>query len=445
MVWIILPNQLFNLYKKAEGPYVLWEHPAFFTKYKFNKKKLMIHRASMRAFYDKLKREDFDIKYIEFDKQFTISFNDKSYDPINSIHGLKSQRFRLKSPNFLLNDDLMKEYRKKTKHFRFTNFYMWTKDKLNIIRSQKSTDSQNREVPPTSIIKIVQKIRKFRNSKGSIKYIDEAEKYVNKHFPNNYGNCNNFKFPITRREAMREFVFFIENKFKHFGSYQDYTLFEEEKNGLTSSNMFHSLLSSSLNLGLLNPGEIIEMILNTTDIPLNSKEAFIRQLFWREYQRYTYIYVDWKRFLRDPYLKTKINSSKKIYNGTTKILAIDTCIKKAFDTAYLHHIERLMFVGNYFSLIGLSPKLGFKWFMEFSCDSYEWVMYQNVLDMVFLITGGLTTTRPYSVTSNYIRKMSNIKQFDKEKTYEKIDDLYDDFVKRNKRKLYKFRYYLNLK
>ena len=26
----------------------------------------------------------------------------------------------------------------------------------------------------------------------------------------------------------------------------------------------------------------------------------------------------------------------------------------------------------------------FRWFMEFSCDSYEWVMTQNVLDMNFL-------------------------------------------------------------
>ena len=35
--------------------------------------------------------------------------------------------------------------------------------------------------------------------------------------------------------------------------------------------------------------------------------------------------------------------------------------------------------------------------MEFSCDSYEWVMYQNVLDMVFFVTGGKTMRKPTQV------------------------------------------------
>ena len=54
-------------------------------------------------------------------------------------------------------------------------------------------------------------------------------------------------------------------------------------------------------------------------------------------------------------------------------------IKDGFNTGYLHHIGRLMFVGNFMNLYGISPMEGFKWFMEFSIDSYEWVMCQNVL------------------------------------------------------------------
>ena len=35
-------------------------------------------------------------------------------------------------------------------------------------------------------------------------------------------------------------------------------------------------------------------------------------------------------------------------------------------------------------------------YMEFSCDSYEWVMTQNVLDMVFFVSNGKTMRRPYA-------------------------------------------------
>ena len=66
-----------------------------------------------------------------------------------------------------------------------------------------------------------------------------------------------------------------------------------------------------------------------------------------------------------------------------------------------------MVIGNFMVLDGLSPSQGFKWFMEMSCDSYEWVMCQNVLDMVFFVSGGVTMRRPYMSSSNYVLKMSN--------------------------------------
>lgn len=69
-----------------------------------------------------------------------------------------------------------------------------------------------------------------------------------------------------------------------------------------------------------------------------------------------------------------------------------------------------MFVGNFMNLSGISPKEGFRWFMEFSIDSYEWVMYQNVYDMGFFVTGGLTMRKPYVTSSNYILKMSDYKK-----------------------------------
>ena len=55
---LILPHQLFkiNLLPKNENHIVLWEHPQYFLKYNFNKKKLILHRASMKYYYDMLKK-----------------------------------------------------------------------------------------------------------------------------------------------------------------------------------------------------------------------------------------------------------------------------------------------------------------------------------------------------------------------------------------------------
>jgi len=93
------------------------------------------------------------------------------------------------------------------------------------------------------------------------------------------------------------------------------------------------------------------------------------------------------------------------------------------------------------NLSGIHPREGFKWFMEFSIDSYEWVMHQNVLDMVFFVTGGKTMRKPYATSSNYILKMSSYKNTEDKEWIEKWDDLYNKFLKRNKKKLWKFRYH----
>jgi deoxyribodipyrimidine photolyase-related protein len=88
----------------------------------------------------------------------------------------------------------------------------------------------------------------------------------------------------------------------------------------------------------------------------------------------------------------------------------------------------------------IAPKEGFKWFMEFSCDSYDWVMHQNVFDMVFFVNGdsdNQTMRKPYISSSNYILKMSNYEEGEWSKIW---DDLYYKFLKANKKKLWKYRY-----
>jgi deoxyribodipyrimidine photolyase-related protein len=432
LYFYILPTQLYDIkyLNKLDTKYnydkiILWEHPYYFTRFKFNKKKIILHRASMIYYYELLKNNDYDVIYINFNKNYNIiNKNVHMFDTIDKIFKNKNIKF-FESPNFLLTKNDYKQYRNKTDKFFFHFFYKWGKNKINIIPNIKSKDKFNRNKIPSNI-----KIPKLSSNNDDNKYINSAKLYVNKYFKNNYGDTSEFLYPVTHKTAKKWLYYFINKKFKKFGPYQDAII--QNQNFL-----FHSILSSSINIGLLNPLDIIHIIKKfKTKIPINSYEAYIRQLFWREYQRYTYIYCNFN----SNYFKNNNKLNRNWYNGTLNILPVDNAIKRAFHYGYLHHIERLMVIGNFMNLNRISPKEGFKWFMEFSCDSYDWVMHQNVFDMVFFVNGNTkyqTMKKPYISSSNYILKMSNYK---KDKWCNEWDDLYYKFLKSNKKKLWKFRY-----
>jgi deoxyribodipyrimidine photolyase-related protein len=425
-IFVIYPNTLCeisylknnekNNEKIKKYHYVIWEHPHFFTKYKYNKKKIMLHRASMKYYYDYLKSHKCSVEYIEFHETFKYK-KYSSFDPVSK--GITKNSFE--TPNFLLTKDDYKEYRDKTESFFFHNFYNWSKKRLDIIPDIQSQDKLNRKTNKNLVVK------SYKAPSSS--YVIESKKYVSKYFANNYGDVDDFNYPITHKDTKKLVTYFIKNKAKCFGDYQDVI----DNN---DSFLCHSVLSASMNIGLINPSEVISMILsskNKANMPLNSLEGFIRQLFWREYQRYCYLYCDFS----GKYFDSTTTVSEKWYTGSIGCLPVDDIIKRGFHHGYLNHIERLMVIGNYMNLCKIHPRSGFRWFMEFSCDSYEWVMEQNVLDMVFFVTGGKTMKRPYITSSNYVTKMSNYKG---DWTID-WDIKYKQFIKDNKKKLFKYRYY----
>ncbi|MGW3866795.1 cryptochrome/photolyase family protein, partial [Streptomyces sp. NPDC005047] len=87
-------------------------------------------------------------------------------------------------------------------------------------------------------------------------------------------------FPVSRAEARAALRRFVEQRLGAFGPYEDAVLAADPV-------MSHSLLSSSLNLGLLDPAECVERAEDAWragDAPLNSVEGFVRQVAgWREY------------------------------------------------------------------------------------------------------------------------------------------------------------------
>ena len=218
---------------------------------------------------------------------------------------------------------------------------------------------------------------------------------------------------------------FLRNRFFDFGKYEDAILKDE-------IFLHHSVLTPMLNVGLLTPKFIINQSIafaNNNDIPINSLEGFVRQIIgWREFIRGIYqVKGSTQRTTNFFQFKRKIPPS--FYDGTTGIEPIDDTIKKVLKTAYCHHIERLMILGNFMVLCEFDPDEVYRWFMELFIDAYDWVMVPNVYGMSQFSDGGLMATKPYISGSNYLRKMSNYKNGSWQEVW---DALYWNFIDKNR-------------
>ena len=395
--------------------YIL-EEPIYFgdhkIKMKFNKKKLLFHRASMKYYEDYLKKLKYKVKYIEYSK-----LKQKKYPKGKEIYMFDVVDFYLEkklkkeygdklkvfeTPLFMINNEELEKYendeRFKKKYFH-KNFYEWIREEKDILIKEKSYDSENRKPIPKNL-----KIPEI-NTKVESDYVDEAKKYVEKNWGKNYGDVENLMFPITHKDSVKWYKEFLKERFSNFGTYQDAIVQGEDI-------MFHSGISPMQNVGLLLPDDIVDEALKygkKNKIKMNHIEGFVRQIIgWREYSRYLYRYA--YDDMKSNYFGHKRKLSKHWYDGTLGVLPIDDTIKTAFRTGYLHHILRLMMMSNFMNLSQLHPDEVYKWFMEFSCDSYDWVMINNVYSMGTYADGGLTMRKPYLSSSNYILKMSNYKK-----------------------------------
>ena len=430
----ILPNQLFDIkyLPKDIKKITLIEEPVYFgereQKMNFNKLKLILHRASMKYYQYYLKKKKYNVKYIDINKinyQEIFSNNITMFRPHDYLLEDKLKKYKityLNNPNFLMSEEQLNKYYQKNKNkktAKHVDFYKFVKQELDILVNKKSYDQVNREPLPKNI-KLPNQPKQKEN-----KYVREAKIYINELFPNNYGNVEDFIYPITHNDSIKWLRQFIKERLEKFGKYQD---------AIDSEHpfLFHSIISPMLNIGLLMPDQVVNLIrieYENKRLEINNYEGFIRQIIgWREYQRYCYIYY-YKDITSGNVFKNKNKLTQHWYEGTTGIEPIDKSIKFAFKYGYLHHILRLMVMGNFMNLCMISPHEVYKWFMEFSCDSYDWVMIQNVYSMALWADKGLTMSKPYITTDNYIMKMSN---FNKGIWNETWRSLFYNFIWENK-------------
>jgi deoxyribodipyrimidine photolyase-related protein len=333
------------------------------------------------------------------------------------------------NPGFLTSPEIYNEYFDNHKYF-MTPFYIEQRKRLNILVDKNSKplhgkwtfDTENRLKIPKNLE--IPKIKFFGNNE----YVLEAKKYIEKHFTNNLGITDNFIYPINHKEALNALHIFLKERLNEFGPYEDAMKIDSVFN-------FHSVLSSSINIGIITPQEIIRETLEYAKehkVNFASLEGFIRQIIgWREFMMIIYE-RDGVTERKSNFFNHKNKLPKSFYSGTTGIKPVDDTIIKANNFAYSHHIERLMIMGNFMCLCEIEPDEIYKWFMEFYIDAYDWVMVPNVYGMSQFADGGLITTKPYVSSSNYILKMSDYK---KDEWCEIWDGLFWRFLHKNKAKI----------
>jgi deoxyribodipyrimidine photolyase-related protein len=226
---------------------------------------------------------------------------------------------------------------------------------------------------------------------------------VQSRFANHPGSLERFHWPVTRAEALASLSDFVEHRLPAFGPHQD-AMWEGEP------YLWHSLLSTSLNLKLLNPREVIDAALRAwreRGLALAGVEGFVRQVLgWREFIRGVY----W-HFMPGLAAENHFGHQRPLpawyWTGDTHMACLRAAIGQTLEHGYAHHIQRLMVTGNFALLAGLSPQAVADWYLAVYVDAVEWAELPNTAGMALYANGGRFTSKPYAASGAYIDRMSN--------------------------------------
>jgi len=262
---------------------------------------------------------------------------------------------------------------------------------------------------------------------------------VEKHFADHPGSLRHFDWPVTPGQAAKALQDFVANRLFLFGPFQD---------ALWTGQpwLYHSRLSSSMNLKLLDPRDVVHAVEEAwrgrKAAALACAEGFIRQVIgWREYVRGIY----WRHmpgYLEMNALEAALPLPWFYWTADTEMNCLREVIGQTLEYGYAHHIQRLMVTGLFALLLGVAPREVHRWYLAAYVDAVEWVELPNTLGMSQFADGGIMASKPYAASGKYIDRMSNYCagcRYDPEKTAGDkacpFTVLYWDFLLRNRSRL----------
>ncbi|WP_372882212.1 cryptochrome/photolyase family protein [Psychromonas sp.] len=433
------------------------------TYVKHHKKKIALLFSAMRHFAQELQENGYKVAYTKLDDAHnTGSFKSEvarliTKRPIQNIIVTHPGEYRVledmqnwesdfnipveirSDDRFLSTPQEFEQWSKNRKQLRMEFFYREMRKKHAILMvgdepvgGQWNYDADNRKPPKNGL----QVPKPYVNEKDEITV--DVIKLVSERFADHFGDLDPFYFAVTRAQALQALQLFTEQRLANYGDYQDAMVEGEPW-------MYHSHLSFYLNCGLLLPMECVQAAEKAYDhqqAPLNAVEGFIRQIIgWREYVRGIY-WLKMPDYAQQNFFNAQRNLPEFYWTAETKMNCLRQCVLETRQNAYAHHIQRLMVLGNFALIAGLSPAQVNEWFLIVYADAYEWVELPNVSGMILFADGGYLASKPYAAGGNYINKMSDYCKNCSYKVTQKngvdacpFNYLYWDFLARNRDKL----------
>ncbi len=231
----------------------------------------------------------------------------------------------------------------------------------------------------------------------------EVFELIENEFPDHPGSVEHFGWPVRRVDALVALERFVEDRLDDFGVHQD-AMWSDLPFG------WHALLSSSLNLKMITPREVIDAALARharRPVPLPSLEGFIRQILgWREFVRGMY-WLDMPGMRDANHYGYERPLPRWYWTADTHMNCMRHCVGQTLSHGYAHHIQRLMVTGQFALLAEVRPIEVADWYLAVYVDAVEWVELPNVVGMALHAQGDRFTSKPYIASGAYIDRMSN--------------------------------------
>ncbi|MFB6127068.1 MAG: cryptochrome/photolyase family protein [Halolamina sp.] len=404
------------------------ESRAFAARKRYHPLKLTLVFSAMRHFRDRLRDQGYEVEYVEadtfgdgLDEHFAAHPGDDLDVMRPASHGGADRLRELVAARdgeltvhdnelFVLSVDEFDEWAaaRSTSNpdtYLQENFYRHVRRETGVLMDgdrpaggEWNFDDENQETPPEG----------WQPPEVATVEPDELTEAVHAEvvdrYDDHWGNddLDAFVWPVTRKEAVEALDHFVDHRLTEFGDYQDAMLTDEWA-------LSHSLLSTSINLGLLRPMEVVERVeaaYDDGDAPINSVEGFIRQVLgWREFMRHVY-----RKSMPEMATANQLDQTRDLpaayWTGDTDMACLESAVEGVYERGYAHHIERLMVLSNFALVFGADPQELNEWFHLGFVDAYHWVTTPNVVGMGSFATDALSS-KPYASSGNYVNRMSD--------------------------------------
>ena len=384
-----------------------------FAKRRYHRQKAHLILYALRA-----RGKDKRVKLLELDSYRDLLSDKQGVTKLINPTSYPFRRFSqvlateiLPARGFASTEEDWQHYISSFKRLRLEDFYRQQRTRLGIlmqadgpVEGRWNFDSENRLPPPAAGTGVKdpwfpEEDEIDREVRAELDALEsEGVRFIGSDGPR--------RFAGSRKEALAALSWFVENRLDLFGPYEDAV-------DSRDWTMSHSLLSAPMNLGLLDPIEVVqaaEQAYLSGRARIESVEAFIRQIIgWRDYVWHLY----W-HFGEDYVNSNALSANTPLPDSFSGLAGDDVkanCLKHTLDSVseygWVHHIPRLMILGNHALQRGYDPKQMNDWFIDAFVDGTPWVMPANVIGMSLYADGGKMSTKPYAAGGSYLSKMTN--------------------------------------